>query len=57
MDLLEYLTKSEGVLLLDGGMGTQLDARGAEMGGEANVTDAGKAQEELAKLGVQPAVS
>jgi 5-methyltetrahydrofolate--homocysteine methyltransferase len=39
MDLLEYLTKSEGVLLLDGGMGTQLDARGAEMGGEANLTD------------------
>ena len=35
MDLLEYLTKSEEVLLLDGGMGTQLDERGAEMGGLA----------------------
>ena len=35
MDLLEYLTKSEEVLLLDGGMGTQLDERGAEMGGVA----------------------
>jgi 5-methyltetrahydrofolate--homocysteine methyltransferase len=33
MDLKEYLTKSEGVLLLDGGMGTQLDERGVEMGG------------------------
>jgi len=35
MKLLEYLTKSEEVLLLDGGMGTQLDERGAEMGGLA----------------------
>jgi len=35
MDLLEYLTKSKEVLLLDGGMGTQLDERGAEMGGLA----------------------
>lgn len=35
MKLLEYLTKSDEVLLLDGGMGTQLDERGAEMGGLA----------------------
>jgi len=33
MDLLETLTQTEGVLLLDGGMGTQLDERGVEMGG------------------------
>jgi len=39
MDFREFLTKSEGVLLLDGGMGTQLDARGAEMGGPACLTD------------------
>lgn len=39
MDLREYLTKNEGVLLLDGGMGTQLDERGAEMGGPACLSD------------------
>jgi 5-methyltetrahydrofolate--homocysteine methyltransferase len=38
MDLTEFLTKSEGVLLLDGGMGTQLDERGVEMGGPSCLT-------------------
>jgi 5-methyltetrahydrofolate--homocysteine methyltransferase len=33
MDLRTYLQTQDGPLLLDGGMGTQLDARGAEMGG------------------------
>lgn len=39
MDLLEYLTQSDRVLVLDGGMGTQLDERGVEMGGPTCLTD------------------
>ena len=39
MDLLEFLTKSENVVMLDGGMGTQLDERGVEMGGPSCLTD------------------
>jgi 5-methyltetrahydrofolate--homocysteine methyltransferase len=39
MNLAEYLTKSKDVLLLDGGMGTQLDEQGVEMGGPTCLTD------------------
>ncbi|HKJ27094.1 MAG TPA: homocysteine S-methyltransferase family protein [Anaerolineales bacterium] len=35
MDLKEYIAKADKPLIIDGGMGTQLDARGAFMGGQA----------------------
>lgn len=38
MDLREYLASADRPLVIDGGMGTQLDARGAVMGGRACIT-------------------
>ena len=38
MDLLTYISKNKGNVLLDGGMGTQLDERGAPMGGPTCLT-------------------
>lgn len=35
MDLKEFIAKAEKPIIIDGGMGTQLDARGAVMGGTA----------------------
>jgi 5-methyltetrahydrofolate--homocysteine methyltransferase len=38
MDLLTYISQNQGKVLMDGGMGTQLDERGAPMGGPTCLT-------------------
>jgi len=39
MELIEYISNSKKPILLDGGMGTQLDAAGYQMGGQNNLSN------------------